>query len=172
MTARKPRRRWTHRWDEPQDLLATPTAQTLLSPPTTHEQSLGTGGPSAVSHWRELQRVEGGGDGGHETMAGCHCPGLEPRPSPPSCLLRSGSHSPTGPFGGLPSPRWRDFYHAFGFSLNQLPLPGYLTPTVSVSERGMRHGRGNWGLGRWPMTGGGTLCFGSSQVEAAKIHLR
>ena len=110
--------------------------------------------------------------GGHETMAGCHCPGREPRPSPHSCLLRSGSHSPTSPFGGLPSPRWRDFYHAFGFSLNQLPVPGYLTPTVSVSERVMRHGRGNWGVSRWPMTGGGILCFGSSQVEAAKTHLQ
>lgn len=112
------------------------------------------------------------GGGGHETMAGCHCPGQEPRPSPPFCLLRSGSHSPTGPFGGLPSLWWRDFYHAFGFSLNQLHLPGYLTPTVSVSERVMRHGRGNWGVSRWPMTGGGILCFGSSQVEAAKTHLK
>lgn len=52
----------------------------------------------------------------HETMASCHCQGLKPRPSLSLVSYALNPLYPSLPLvpQGLPSPRWRDFYHAFG----------------------------------------------------------
>lgn len=158
---------------EPQDLLATPTAQTeflSIDPTWTitwHRWAFFCFSCLTLT----ITTAER-----HETMASWPCPGLKPRPSLPRVSYALNPLYTSRPLvpQGLPCPPRRDFYRAFGevssFSgqiWKPAAFPGYLTPTVSVSEP------------RYYVAGvigdddrRGELCFGSSLVEAAKTYHR